>query len=563
MTMAEEIYRFESSVPELLSMKPPEHLLTSASGMETLFRVTARLASNLDEKSLAAETLDAAIQFAGTDGGAIELVDESRQDLVITASRGLGAAGAIGMRYPIGEGVLGWVVANRQSVLLTRAEQNRFPRIYPDPTQVSSIICTPLFASSDDLQSPRVLGALYVHRNQDHPAFTLDQLSFLSGLTLSAGAAFNNARLFRKLATRATQYQNMIEISRAITSSLNVDVVLQTITRRAVDLLRCQAGSLLLRDPETEEMVFKVAVGPAELQLVGTRLPHGVGIVGAVMRDSKPLIVNNAKADPRHYNGVDQNTALTTQSLLCVPLISGEQTFGVIEVMNRIDGTPFGDEERDTLFAFALQAAIALENARLYSDLKGAFAEIVRVMTNALEARDSYTAGHTERVTQMALATARELDWSPAQMEILEIGALTHDIGKIGVPDAILHKPRGLTDDEYEQMKSHPVAGANMLMGIKTLQPLLPYILYHQERYDGNGYPFGLKGEEIPIEARLIAVVDAYDAMTSTRPYRTAMAEELAIAELVKHRGIQFDPNVVDAMLRVLSRQRDGAKPTR
>jgi putative nucleotidyltransferase with HDIG domain len=275
------------------------------------------------------------------------------------------------------------------------------------------------------------------------------------------------------------------------------------------------------------------------------------------MRDGKALIVNDAKADPRHYQGVDQNTALTTQSLLCVPLISGAQIFGVIELMNHLDGTPFGDEDRDTLYAFALQAAIALENARLYSDLKGAFAEIVRVMTNALEARDSYTAGHTDRVTQLALKTARELGWSPAQMEILEIGALTHDIGKIGVPDAILHKPNGLTEDEYEQMKSHPVAGANMLMGIKTLQPLLPYILYHQERYDGNGYPFGLKGEEIPIEARLIAVVDAFDAMTSTRPYRTAMAEELAIAEIVKHRGIQFDPNVVDALLRVLN---DSAK---
>lgn len=555
--MAEDIYAVESSVPELLSMKPPEHLLTGSLGMEALFRVSARLAGNLDVKSLAVETLEAAIQLVGADGGAVELLDESRQDLVVTASRGLGAPGAIGTRYILGEGALGWVVTNRQPVFLNSAEQKRFPRIYAQSAHVNSVICTPLFAPSDDIHSPHVLGVLCVHKNSDHPVFTREQFSFLSGLSLFAGAAFNNARIFRKLTTRATQYQNMIEISRAITSSLNVDVVLHTITQRAVELLDCQAGSLLLRDQETEEMVFKVALGSAGEKLIGTRLPHGAGIVGAVMRDGKALIVNDAKADPRHYQGVDQNTALTTQSLLCVPLISGAQIYGVIELMNHLDGTPFGDEDRDTLYAFALQAAIALENARLYSDLKGAFAEIVRVMTNALEARDSYTAGHTDRVTQLALKTAHELGWSPAQMEILEIGALTHDIGKIGVPDAILHKPNGLTEDEYEQMKSHPVAGANMLMGIKTLQPLLPYILYHQERYDGNGYPFGLKGEEIPIEARLIAVVDAFDAMTSTRPYRTAMAEELAIAEIVKHRGIQFDPNVVDALLRVLN---DSAK---
>jgi len=561
--MAEDTFISKSSVPELLTTKSPEHLLTGSAGMEVLFRVSARLASNLDEKSLAIETLEAAIQLVGADGGAVELVDESLHNLVVAASRGLSASGAVGMHHVLGEGTLGWVVTNRQPVLLSRAEQKRFPKIYSPSDPVSSVICTPLFAPSDEIFPSQSVGILSVHKTADHPEFTIEQLTFLSGLSFLAGAAFNNARIFRKLATRATQFQNIIEISRAITASLNVDVVLQTITERAAELLHCQAGSLLLRDPETEEMVFKVAIGPAGEQLIGTRLPHNVGIVGAVMRDGKPLIVNDAKADPRHYSGVDRNTTLTTQSLLCVPLISGAQTFGVIELMNRTDGSPFGNEDRDTLFAFALQAAIALDNARLYSDLKGAFAEIVRVMTNALEARDSYTAGHTERVTQLALRTARELGWSPAQMEILEIGALTHDIGKIGVPDAILHKPHGLTNDEYEQMKSHPVAGANMLMGIKTLQPLLPYILYHQERYDGNGYPFGLKGEEIPIEARLIAVVDAFDAMTSTRPYRTAMAEELAIAEILKHRGIQFDPTVVDAMLRVLQRHRDETKSPR
>ena len=558
--MANDTFTFDPSVPELLSTKSPEHLLTGSAGMEVLFRVSARLASHLDEKSLAVETLEAAIQLVGADGGAVELVDESHRDLVVAATRGLAASGALGTRYLSGEGTPGWALANRQPVLLNRTEQKRFPRIYLDSDPVSSVICTPLFAPSDETHSSPSLGILYVHKTADHPEFTVEQLTFLSGLCLLAGAAFNNARIFKRLDTRATQFQNIIEISRAITSSLNVDVVLQTITQRSVELLHCQAGSLLLRDTETEEMVFKVALGPAGPQLVGTRLPHGVGIVGAVMRDGKPLIVNDAKADPRHYSGVDRSTTLTTQSLLCVPLISGDQIFGVIELINRLDGTPFGDEDRDTLFAFALQAAIALENARLYSDLKGAFAEIVRVMTNALEARDAYTSGHTERVTELALETALELGWSPEQMEILEIGALTHDIGKIGVPDAFLHKPQGLTDDEYERMKSHPVAGANMLMGIKTLQPLLPYILYHQERYDGKGYPFGLKGEEIPIEARLIAVVDAFDAMTSTRPYRNAMAEELAIAELLQHRGSQFDPNVVDALLRILGRHRDGAK---
>jgi putative nucleotidyltransferase with HDIG domain len=547
----EQAVPLQANVPETLSARLPEQL-TNSQGVD-LLRLMARLNSNLDEDALAQEALDAVVQLGDADGGALALVDESRLDLYVAATRGWGKPSIVGTRCSPGEGVFGWVAANLQPALLASlADQKRFPRIYAEYPEVGSLICAPLLAPSDGLRPPRTIGIICVHRFAQHPALTSNQVTPVSGLSLYIGAAFQNARLYRKLTARATQFQNMIEISRALTSSLNVDVVLRAITEKAVELLHCEAGSLLLRDEETEEMVFQVALGPVGDQLSGTRLPHGVGIVGAVMREGKPLIVNNAKTDPRHYTRVDQNTTLNTQSLLCVPLTNNNQTFGVIELVNHLDGSPFDSEDRDTLSAFAIQATIALENARLYSGLKSAFAETVRAITNALEARDPYTSGHTARVTELAIETARELGWSPEQLEILEIGALTHDIGKIGVPDAILRKPDDLTDDEYEKMKSHPVAGANMLMGIKTLEPLLPYILYHQERYDGSGYPFGLKGEEIPIEARLIAVVDAYDAMTSTRPYRAALDSDIAVTEILKHRGVQFDPNVVDAFIRVM-----------
>lgn len=546
----------EAGKPETFSQRQPEQLALGLPSSDALFRVSARLARNLDERSLAAETLNEAVHLTGGDGGVLALLDEPHQDLHVVAVKGLDSVQP-GTHLGLGDGTLGWVLSSCQPSLLSgTADEPKFPKIFSGLGVGGSLACVPLVILQDQERPTRAIGVLCVAVNSGHPPLTADQLSFLSGLGLVAGAALQNSRVFEKLHSRATQFQNMVEISRAITSSLNVDVVLVRITRQAVDLLNCQAGSLLLRDEESGEMVFKVALGPAGEQLIGTRLPQGVGIVGAVMRDGKPLIVNNAKADPRHYQGIDETTALITQSLLCVPLISGNQIMGVLELMNPNDGSLFGDDDRDTLYAFALQAAVALENARLYSSLKGAFAETVRVITNALEARDSYTAGHTDRVTKLALATAKELGWTDEQKEILEIGALTHDIGKIGVPDAILHKPDDLTDDEYERMKSHPIAGANMLMGIKTLQPLLPYILYHQERYDGTGYPFGLKGDEIPVEARLIAVVDAFDAMTSTRPYRDAMATEVALEEILKHRGIQFDPKVVDALLRVMERER-------
>ncbi len=282
----------------------------------------------------------------------------------------------------------------------------------------------------------------------------------------------------------------------------------------------------------------------------------GVGIVGAVARDGKPLIVNDAKADPRHYGKVDASTTLKTQSLLCVPLINKERVLGVVEVMNKVNGTPFDDDDRDMLAAFAVQGAIALDNARLYSELRSAFADTVQVIANALDARDPSTAGHTARVTELAMATAREMDWSREQLDILQIGALLHDIGKIGIADMILFKPQELTADEYRAMMRHPILGAKMLENVATLRPMLPYILYHQERYDGMGYPFGLKGNEIPLEGRILAVVDTYDAMTSDRPYRQRLSEQQAMEEILRNRGTQFDPDVVDALVRAIQEKK-------
>lgn len=553
----EELLAISASVPEALDLKPPERLVANPSGVLGLFRLSARLAAHLDEAGLSEETLDAAIQLARADGGSLLLLDESRRDLFIAAARGLSPKVIANTRMSLGEGVVGWVVVNRQPILLNGSIQpHRYPKFYPKPKEIGALICTPILLPPVGSQPPNPTGVLCVHRRVGNPALTDNELGLVSGLSLYVGAAFQNVRLFGKLNQRATQFQNMMEISRSLTASLDLDTVLRSIVEKAVELLRCQAGSLLLMDEDTKELVFKVALGPTSDKLIGTRLPYGVGIVGTVMQERKPLIVNDAKSDPRHYDKIDESTALTTQSLLCVPLISQDRTLGVIEVMNKKDGTHFDDEDRDTLAAFALQAVIALDNARLYSDLRRAFTETVRAMTNAIEARDPYTAGHTSRVTQLAIETAHELGWTRERLQFLEIGALTHDIGKIGVPDAILHKPRGLTEEEYAQIKAHPVAGANMLMGIETLQPLLPYILYHQERYDGTGYPFGLKGEEIPVEARLLAVVDAFDAMTSTRPYRVAMDVDIALAEIVKNSGTQFDPEIVDTLLRVLKRER-------
>lgn len=172
-------------------------------------------------------------------------------------------------------------------------------------------------------------------------------------------------------------------------------------------------------------------------------------------------------------------------------------------------------------------------------------------LAKAIEKRDRYTAGHTDRVTEYAMLTAKQLDWPEERLVVLELAGHLHDVGKIGVPDAVLNKPGKLTAEEFEMMKAHPEIGEQIIRGIDFLEALVPYVLYHHERYDGRGYPKGLSGEAIPIEGRLLAVSDTFDAMTSSRPYRKQLDAEHAIDEIKRCSGTQFDPNIVGAFLEI------------
>jgi putative two-component system response regulator len=208
---------------------------------------------------------------------------------------------------------------------------------------------------------------------------------------------------------------------------------------------------------------------------------------------------------------------------------------------------PFGVEE--------LRRAVRakLERRRMVElfDSRAAHLQTVTLLANAIEARDKYTRGHVERVRQYALELAQALKWGADSLIILEFGAILHDIGKVGVPEQILNKTGPLVADEWEIMKQHPTIGARMLEGVDHLKPALPYVLYHHERWDGGGYPHHLKGNAIPLEGRLLAIVDAFDAMTSPRPYHTGLKQEEALAQIRTGMGVQFDPEMATVFLKL------------
>lgn len=186
-----------------------------------------------------------------------------------------------------------------------------------------------------------------------------------------------------------------------------------------------------------------------------------------------------------------------------------------------------------------------------YSKLNSSYKSTILALSKAIDARDKYTAGHSERVTNLSLKIGQALNLSSDQLNALEIAALFHDVGKIGIPDKVLNKAGKLTDEEFKQIKEHPSIGVDILKTIGFLDKTLPMIFHHHEKYKGNGYPSGISGEDIPLESRIICVADSYDAMTSDRPYRKGLPHNVAVDELIKYKGIQFDPQIVDAFLQI------------
>lgn len=250
-------------------------------------------------------------------------------------------------------------------------------------------------------------------------------------------------------------------------------------------------------------------------------------------------------------------------NVLCVPIPGRERVAGLVMAVRFAAQGRFRPAQLQMVQEMAALAAMAVEQATLFSKVRSYAEEVevgydstLKVLTAALDTKDTITQGHSERVARLTVILAREVGVPNEQLVDIERGALLHDVGKIGVPDSVLHKPASLDDEEWEKMQKHPLMAGLMVSKVGFLENALPILLYHHERFDGAGYPFGLEGKAIPLEARIFTVVDAYDAMTSDRPYRLAMANEDAMEEIIRNSGTQFDPEIVDAFIRVIERIR-------
>lgn len=347
------------------------------------------------------------------------------------------------------------------------------------------------------------------------------------------------------LEQRLAEYETLLEVGVELASTLELERVLELALRKAEEVCRAETGSIWELDEERQELFFRIVRGQAAPEIRGLRVPLGEGIVGSVAHRGLPEVVNDVAADPR-WRG-DTGAEFRTRAILTVPLIAHGHVVGVLQLLNPVgkEGFSADDERRMTLFAGPL--AHAIENARLYAAQKRQFIETVTALAEAIEKRDPYTGGHVHRVVCYSLLLGRQLGLDREALARLRLSAALHDVGKIAIPDRILNKPAPLDDAEFSIMKQHTLDGAQIVSTIKALHDVLPGVRSHHERLDGRGYPDGLTDPEIPQIARIIAVADTFDAMTTSRPYRAGMSPSTAAAELARGAGSQHCPRVVRA----------------
>jgi hypothetical protein len=363
----------------------------------------------------------------------------------------------------------------------------------------------------------------------------------------------------------------LVEMSSIIASTVELNVLLSSFASRiahASSVTLCQIALLTESDLalklRSSHAVRKVGWKPQ----IGKTYPLGsVPTCRQVIQTLQPLVLH--RRDLRRLPKGEDSLELLTggleeiRSVLVMPLVTKDRVMGVL-VLGEIRGfkrSRFTASKMVLTQALAKQAATAIDHARLLIEviekseaIREAHFDSIKALAEALETKDVYTHGHSERTVHYAVLIAKVLGFSEKELEWIQYGAILHDIGKIGIPENILNKPGPLTEEEFEIMKRHPLMGAEIIRHIKYLDPVVPFVLHDHERYDGTGYPHGLSGEAIPLGARIIALVDAYDAMTTDRVYRKAIKKEKAIEQIRLKAGTQFDPTLSEIFIGILSK---------
>ena len=384
-------------------------------------------------------------------------------------------------------------------------------------------------------------------------AFSRENLRTLTTISNLLATSVENVRITLDLEKHIDEVSVLFEISQSITSTLELDEVLDSIVSFSIEMINALRCELRLLDDSKKALEVKASRGLSKSFLASKAIQIGESIIGTCFEKKRPMSVSDIrKVSDDPYSNLMRKEKII--GVLAVPIILHNKSIGVITIYTSKPKN-FSQSEIDLLSTFASQASIAIENARLYANMKEQYMSMVMALAAAIEAKDTYTHGHSTKVMEYAVKISKEIGLDEDQIETVRYAGLLHDIGKIGVKDVILTKQGKLTEEEVAELHKHPEYGANIMERVAILKDIAPLTLYHHERFDGKGYPLGLKGSQIPLGARILAVADTYDAMIADRPYRKAFPFDYVKKEMFKAAGSQLDPSLVKVFFEILKKE--------
>jgi len=551
------IIYYEGTMADITDRKQAiEQINRRVNELEALYESGLTFSQTLDTKEIGEKVIAVLADRLNWDHAAVRLRHESDERVEMIAFSGgqllpdeqQNEAHARATISHIRQGLVGWVLRHGRAIRVNDLEADpRYVRTFPG---MVSGMYIPM--KVDDF----TIGCVSVE-SPDPDAFSESDERLVSTLSAQAAIAIENARLFKQTQRRLEQVSVLHQIDVVISSSADFHSTLKFVLDHVLDQLKVDAAQVLLLDSAAMTLVYADGAGFSS-QKPETPFPLAKTKAGQAILERRPLFIPNVKEDESGVTGIELLPEDDFLMYGCMPLIAKGEIKGVLEVFN-YEPIYLDDEWMESFQVMAGQLAIAIDNSLMFEDLQRSHLELslaydatIEGWSRALDLRDKETEGHTQRVTELSVRLAAKIGLTDDEIVHMRRGGLLHDIGKMGVTDAILHKPGPLTEEELKIMHQHPGYAYDMLMPISYLRPALDIPYSHHEKWDGSGYPLGLKGEAIPLVARIFAISDVFDALTSDRPYRKAWSVEKTLDYLRSQSGRHFDPKIVEAFLSIM-----------
>lgn len=519
-----------------------------------LQNLSSRTTAVLDLQEISEMILDQLSSTLHIEKAGILLKEEETERFTLVSQTGLPEDLTLEMRY--NHPVVLWLTGHEEALTKREIEISpHFQSLWKKEREDLELLDPELFIPL--LAQEELVGMLSIGKKKSEENYDHDDRLTLNTLANQTAVAVENARLYTAEQNRRKELDTLYNMARQLVKTDNLEEILNTIARQAVISTKVSYARILTRQ-ENGNFICKAVHQPTQNHL-NLGLNREEPLVAEhfynwLFKQGKTLVVD--WDGPELQEEEREAIFLEKTKYLCIsPLVGSNEYIGML-ILGELPGPhvqPFDSARVRLVNVIADHAINAIQRAALHKQLEENFLQTVISLANAMDARDSYTGYHSQRMANLATDVCETLGLSEQRIEAVRWAALLHDIGKIGVPDDILNKAGPLTEQEWETMKRHPTIGAEIVAPVKMLEPVAPIIRAHHERWDGTGYPRRLKKEQIPVEARVLSIVDTYIAITDERVYRAGRTHEEAIAEIRRHSGRQFDPRIVDIFCKIVS----------